>query len=176
MGANRDVAQAAFDRHGTSTRFMDDRSSFRSSLSPEVQHSLRDLARGMLSDWSLRHRSIKKRVALWLYQYRDLRLGKALLTTSVEEQESVRRFLGGKCRVEMIPNGCAFPPQQSSIEDLRILRQKSSRLMIAMGRLHSVKQFDRLIKAWALVRPSGWRLEIIGPCERGLQQGPSSAH
>ena len=49
--------------------------------------------RGMLEPWSLKQKWIKKRIARWLYQDRDLKLAAALHATAESEAEQFRRGL-----------------------------------------------------------------------------------
>ena len=64
--------------------------------------------RGMLEPWSLKQKWLKKRIARWLYQDRDLRLAAALHATAESEAEQFRR-LGFKNQIIISPNGVNVP-------------------------------------------------------------------
>ena len=124
-------------------------------------------ARGMLADWALGHKALKKKVAWKLYQQRDLKNASCLLASTKFEQQDIEALLPGS-RVVAIPNGCATRP--ADIEDSYVLPGPSGiRWALAMGRLHPVKGYAELIEAWASFNPPGWKLAIAGPDEAGYR-------
>jgi glycosyltransferase involved in cell wall biosynthesis len=44
---------------------------------------------------------------------------------------------------------------------------KSPRTALFVGRIYPVKGLPMLVEAWAKVRPSGWKMQIVGPDEAG---------
>ena len=64
--------------------------------------------RGMLEPWSLCQKWLKKRIARWLYQDRDLKCAAALHATAESEAEQFRR-LGFRNPVIVSPNGVNVP-------------------------------------------------------------------
>jgi glycosyltransferase involved in cell wall biosynthesis len=120
--------------------------------------------RGMLEPWSLSHKRIKKRVAWYLYQRRDLRRATYLHATAEEERQNVQRFNLG-VPVHVVPNGVALP----ALSDLRQFPQEhgEERIALYMGRIHSIKGLPLLLRAWSAIRPRNWRLVIAGPDETG---------
>ena len=64
--------------------------------------------RGMLEPWSLQQKWLKKRIARWLYQDRDLKCAAALHATAESEAEQFRR-LGFKNSIIVSPNGVNVP-------------------------------------------------------------------
>lgn len=119
--------------------------------------------RGMLSNWALHHRGLKKRVAWWLYQKHDLATAQALHATSAEEAAAFRAA-GLTQPIAIIPNGVEFPPApRSSLPAAR----SSLRTALFLGRIHPIKGLLNLVNAWAQVRPIGWRLVIAGRDEAG---------
>lgn len=114
--------------------------------------------RGMLSDWCVRHKGYRKQAALLLYQRRDLEDAAFLHVTSEDERRDVRRWISHD-RVVVVPNGCSMPPSGSVMRPV----SDGTRLAVSVCRLHPVKQLDVLIRAWAKLRPQGWRLVIAGP-------------
>ena len=64
--------------------------------------------RGMLEPWSLKQKWLKKRLARWLYQDRDLKCAAALHATAGSEAEQFRK-LGFKNPIIVSPNGVNVP-------------------------------------------------------------------
>jgi glycosyltransferase involved in cell wall biosynthesis len=116
--------------------------------------------RGMLSGWALDQKRRKKQVAWRLYQRRDLRSAHLLHATSATEVEDIRQA-GLRQPVAVIPNGVEVPgPFRSSAPT-------SPREALFLSRLHPGKGALDLVRAWARVRPEGWRLVLAGPDEDG---------
>jgi glycosyltransferase involved in cell wall biosynthesis len=123
--------------------------------------------RGMLADWALGHKALKKKLAWNLYQKRDLEAAACLVASSEFEQSDVAALLPDS-RVAVVPNGCDERPK-----DLKIQHERPDgetvRWALAIGRLHPVKGYAELIEAWAKVIPRGWKLAIAGPDEGGYR-------
>lgn len=129
--------------------------------------------RGMLEPWSLRHKKWKKKIALGLYQMRDL-ASAHLLHATADTEACGFRALGLTNPICIIPNGVnVSPPRDVSVRDGDI------KTALFMSRIHPKKGLPLLIDAWATVRPSGWRLMIAGPDEAGhlseVKRGVSAA-
>lgn len=123
--------------------------------------------RGMLEPWAMRHKPLKKRLAWWLYQKRDLGYAAALHATAEREAVHVRSLLP-KVPTFVIPNGIDAPPTPDRpAQVLRSLRQDGSRTALFVGRIYPVKGLPMLIHAWGRVRPPGWQMRIVGPDEAG---------
>ena len=67
--------------------------------------------RGMLEPWSLKQKWLKKRIARWLYQDRDLR-GAAALHATAASEEAQFRALGFGQPVIVSPNGVNVPREE----------------------------------------------------------------
>jgi len=116
---------------------------------------------GMLEPWALSHKSLKKNIALWLYQRRVFDESNVLLATSSAEYENIRE-LGFLAPVAVIPNGIEFP----KIQELRPTKDlHRTRKVLFLSRVSVKKGLINLVQAWAKVRPLGWRLQIVGPDE-----------
>ena len=119
--------------------------------------------RGMLAPWALNHKALKKKLAWWFYQKRDLASANMLHATSEAEGADIERLALGP-RVVVIPNGVFWgdmpAPRASPCVNGR-------RTALFLGRLYPVKGLPLLIDAWAKVRPPGWRLVLAGPDEQG---------
>lgn len=122
--------------------------------------------RGMLEPWCLAHKAWKKRVALALYQRRALNKVDLFFATAEQELESIRR-LGLRQPIAVVPNGVNVSPIG---EDARVSREAAMRQALFLSRVHPVKGLMNLVRAWATVQPSGWRLVIAGPNEGGHWQ------
>ena len=121
--------------------------------------------RGMLEPWALGQKPLKKRLALALFQRRDLESARAFVATSEMECEGLRRF-GLKQPVAVIPNGVDFDDAAAS--DLGgARRQDGERIALFLSRVHPKKGVLELVQAWGQVAPAGWRLRIAGPDEGG---------
>lgn len=116
-----------------------------------------------LSKWSLRYKSIDKRLALWAYQRSVLRTAALFHATAENEAEDLRA-MGLKQPIAVLPNGITLPPPPS-----RDAANMSPRIALFLSRLHPKKGLLNLIDAWTRVRPSDWRLVIAGPDYGGCQ-------
>jgi glycosyltransferase involved in cell wall biosynthesis len=109
---------------------------------------------------------MKKRVALWAYQRRDLETVSAFVATSELEAIGIREF-GLSQPIAIIPNGIDLPPV--AIDRPRV--GNGPRIALFLGRIHPAKGLLNLIEVWARTKPRGWVLHIAGPDEGGhLQQ------
>ena len=99
--------------------------------------------RGMLEPWSLRQKRLKKRIARWLYQDRDLRCAAALHATAESEAEQFKT-LGFKNPIIISPNGVNVPssliPHPSSLNH--------EKRLLFMSRMHPKKGVLELVEAW----------------------------
>ncbi len=120
--------------------------------------------RGMLEPWALAYRSWKKRLALLLYQRRDLASAVLLVATAEQEAENFRQ-LGLRQPIAIIPNGTDLPEWRDRADS-----KGSPRTMLFLSRIHQIKGLLNLVQAWQTVRPSGWKMIIAGPDEGGHQQ------
>lgn len=118
--------------------------------------------RGMLEPWSLNHKAFKKKVAMYLYQGNVLRHTDLFVATSMQELESIRA-LGLRQPVAVIPNGIDFPFHNGD----RPHKSTKPLQALFLSRIHPKKGLLNLVRAWAQVRPDGWRLVIAGPDEGG---------
>jgi len=114
--------------------------------------------RGMLYPQALAKKAWKKRLALWLYQKRDLAEAACIQATCPEELRFYRE-LGFRNPVAVIPNAVELPP------DLPEPEVKSGTFRIGyLGRLHPRKRVERLLYALASPEMRGMDAEcrIIG--------------
>lgn len=116
---------------------------------------------GCLESWALGHRKLKKQVALAVYQRRVLQNASMLVATAGQELESIRA-LGLAGPVAVIPNGVDLVSAPKR-------RAGSVRKILFLSRIHPQKGLDDLVRAWARVRQSGWRVVIAGPSAGGYE-------
>lgn len=113
--------------------------------------------RGMLEPWSLQQKWLKKRIARFLYQDRDLKKAAALHATAESEKEQFRK-LGFKNYCIVSPNGVNLPlsqPQPSTSTS------DAMRRALFVSRMHPKKGVMELVEAWARVKPEGWICELV---------------
>lgn len=119
--------------------------------------------RGMLEPWAMKQKWLKKRLAWWTYQRRDLQSAARIHATSELEKQAIEA-LGIKTPCVVIPNGVEIPdsvavqPKSHDSGKMRVL---------FLSRLHPKKGADLLVEAWARVHPSGWECVIAGPDDSG---------
>jgi glycosyltransferase involved in cell wall biosynthesis len=120
----------------------------------------------MLEPWSWQHKRLKKVIAWYAYQRRDLKACASIHATSEMEAKTISK-LGLKCPTWTIPNGIVWPEQVPSLRKTKILQNgdEHTRTAVFLGRLYPVKGLPLLLDAWAKVRPSGWQLKLVGPDE-----------
>lgn len=126
--------------------------------------------RGMLEPWALEFKARKKKLAWMLYQQRIVASAAAVVATSEQECENVKRLFP-KLPVAIIPNGVDLPVL-SDASSARIPRAGGGTLLF-MSRIHPVKNLIGLLHAWKLLPPEladGWRFAIAGPDEAGHAQ------
>lgn len=117
--------------------------------------------RGMLEPWALKYKATKKQLAWWFYQRRSLKYASVLHATSDMEAVGLRA-LGLRAPIAVIPNGVNVPP-----DPVRASKSNRPRTALFLSRIHPKKGLFNLVTAWEKVRPSGWRLLIVGPDEGG---------
>lgn len=118
---------------------------------------------GMLEPWSLAHKAWKKKLAMALFQWRDLEEAQLLVATSSVEHENIRR-LGLRQPVAIIPNGVDL---NVGAIPATLAQADRQRVALFLSRVHPVKGLLNLVRAWAQLAPVGWRLRIAGPDEAG---------
>ncbi len=113
---------------------------------------------GMLTPWAVHYKWLKKKMAWWLYQKKDLQRAAALHVTMPNEEDDVRR-MGLKNPVMVVPLGVRMPdltPRDIAIQ---------GRVALFVGRVARIKALPNLIGA--MVMSNGWRLRIVGPDQEG---------
>jgi glycosyltransferase involved in cell wall biosynthesis len=120
----------------------------------------------MLEPWALSQKPLKKRLALRLFQRRDLETARAFVATAGMEYEHLRR-LGLHQPVAVIPNGVTLPATNPLSMAPAGRPGDRERVALFLSRLHPKKGVLELVRAWSQLAPVGWRLRIAGPDEGG---------
>jgi glycosyltransferase involved in cell wall biosynthesis len=116
--------------------------------------------RGMLEPWALQQSALRKKIARRLFQDASLVNAACIHATSMMEARSVRSA-GFNNPIAVIPNGVTIPSQLPA----RLNRPEKIKQALFLSRIHPKKGLLNLIRAWAELKPVGWRLVIVGPDE-----------
>ena len=135
---------------------------------------------GMTAPWAMRYKWLKKKIAWWMFQKRDLCQAAAIHCTTEQEAEWNRRLGPGKCFVAPLGTDEIF----NRVEHV----ERVERVLLLVGRVHPVKGLENLIRAWGIVKlwncgntklckcgngasgecpAANWKLRIVGPDEGG---------
>ena len=114
--------------------------------------------RGMLEPWSLSQKRWKKRLALKLYQMKDLNTSACIFATAEMEAQHIRE-LGVKVPISVIPNGIETDGYAS-----RTSKECVKKQVLFLSRIHVKKGIELLIDAWKKLIDDyiGWKLLIVG--------------
>ncbi len=125
---------------------------------------------GMLEQWALRQKRLKKALYAALVEIRRMERAACLRALSSDEVDDYRR-LGLTNPIAIIPNG--IDPQASATPDLfreayPLLAGK--RIVLFLGRLHQKKGLQLLLQAWARIsKGDDVHLVIAGPDSENIQ-------
>lgn len=110
--------------------------------------------RGMLEPWSLSQKRWKKKLAMMLYQMKDLQKAACIFTTAEMEAQHVRE-LGVKVPMSVIPNGIETDGYacRPSMEGVK-------KQILFLSRVHVKKGIEILIEAFCKLRDE--RLKLRG--------------
>lgn len=115
---------------------------------------------GMLEPWALNVSKLKKKVALELFQRKDLEAASCIHATAKSEAETIRK-LGFTNPIAVIPNGIDLSEFPISIKE----RKKGKRTLLFLSRIHPKKGIEFLIDAWFRLDSNfrqDWQIEIAG--------------
>ncbi len=117
--------------------------------------------RGMLEPWSLSQSKWKKKLAMMLYQKKDLQDASCIFTTAEMEAEHVRN-LGVNVPMSVIPNGIETDGYacRTSIDGVK-------KQILFLSRIHEKKGIELLIDAFKMIRDESldfkdWSVVIVG--------------
>jgi glycosyltransferase involved in cell wall biosynthesis len=124
---------------------------------------------GCLERWSLHQNPWRKHAAMLLYQRRCLANAAAFHATSMLEARNVRA-LGLRQPIAIINNGIESPPALTAGTAGTAGTATMPRRALFLSRLHRKKGVLDLLAVWAMLRPAGWMLRIVGPDDHGYRQ------
>ncbi len=113
--------------------------------------------RGMLEPWSLSQKSLKKRLALSIFQKYFLQKANCLHATSQSEADNFRKI--------GLTNPIAVVPNSLDLRKYFVSTKKRQNKILFLSRIHPKKGLEILIEAISLIEMSilqNWKVEIIG--------------
>lgn len=116
--------------------------------------------RGALEPWCLKQKAMKKKLAMMLYQKKDLQKAAAILTTADMEAQHLRE-LGLTAPLAVIPNGIDVTEYQCRTADYIPNIKKQ---IVFLSRIHQKKGIEILINVWEKMRADypDWKVVIAG--------------
>jgi len=130
--------------------------------------------RGMLEEWSLGRAKLKKGVAWWLFERKNIESAALFHATSESEAEAIASALRIRMRIRIkepkiivAPNGVDVPEKipGREVSEKRFPKLKGKKWIVFMSRIHPKKGLLELAEAWMTLREkySEWVLVIAGP-------------
>jgi len=118
--------------------------------------------KGMLYPEGLRKSSVFKKLAMALYQKRDLQSATCIHATCEQEYEFIRDCGISKTPVAIIPNAVDIAGIKKKSPDMY-----GSKRVGFVGRFAPIKNLEVLLNAWAKsrVESDGWKLVLVGDGE-----------
>ncbi len=111
--------------------------------------------RGMLEPYILERHPLRKKIAMLLYQRRDIKKAICIHASSEKEKQNIVK-LDFKTNIIVIPNGIKI----SSITNFK--EKICSYKIVFLSRIHSQKGIELLLEAWKNIDYKKWSLEIAG--------------
>lgn len=115
---------------------------------------------GMLEPWAINTGKWKKKVAMILFQRRDLANANCIHATASMEAKNIRK-LGFKNPIAVIPVGITLSEFPQKITN----KEKVKKTVLFLSRIHPKKGIELLIEAWKKLDKSitaNWQVEIAG--------------
>lgn len=113
---------------------------------------------GCLEPWAIGYRAWKKKIALSLYQKRDLKSASGFHATAFQEAIHLRE-LGLLQPIAVIPVGVSLPAPFQKINGTDAGRCRTA---LFLSRIHPVKGILKLLDVWAELKPDSWALMLAG--------------
>ena len=118
--------------------------------------------RGCLEPWCLKHKALKKKLALFLYQKNDLQKATCILATSKMEATNIRN-IGINAPIAVIPNGIDVSEYRCRQSEINVKKQ-----ICFISRIHQKKGLELLIEVWSKLykKYPEWNIIIAGNGEK----------
>ena len=116
---------------------------------------------GMLDTWDISHHGARKRLAMWLYQKKDLLKVSALHACSMVEVTTIQSYKLG-IPVACIPIGVDVPEDISCPPVAPEFLNPNKKTALFLSRIHPKKGLELLIECWSQLQPENWQLIIAG--------------
>lgn len=116
---------------------------------------------GMLDPWAVKNSALKKKIAGYLFEYKNLKKCDCIHALCKSELKSIRQF-GLKNDIAIIPNGVDLRTQFISNKKNKI------KTLLYLGRVHPKKGIKELINGLAIIKNidsdifNEWNLRIAG--------------
>lgn len=131
---------------------------------------------GMLTPWAMNNKKLKKLLAWFLYQRKDLKKASLIHATAQSEVEDVRR-LGLKNNVVVAPLGVRIDGRVDSFAEVSASKKRvecidRKKTLLFVSRVQRKKGLLNLVRAWAKLkqessaryaRINDWKVRIVGP-------------
>lgn len=115
--------------------------------------------RGTLEPWSLRQKYLKKKLALFCYQRKDLSNAICIHATAIEEAKNIRE-LGFKNHIAVIPNAIDV-----NFYTLKSWSGEKKKTISFLSRIHPKKGIEMFLEAWSRLPATiiqDWSIKIAG--------------
>lgn len=121
--------------------------------------------RGSLEPWSLKQKQLKKKLAMMLYQKKDIQDAACIIATADMERDNLRK-LGFTNPIAVIPNGIdisEYPCRND--EDKKNIKKQ----ILFLSRIHPKKGIELLVDAWKEIYTEfpDWRVVVAGNGDEG---------
>lgn len=117
---------------------------------------------GMLDSWALNNSKTKKRIALLLFERKNLNSADCIHALCEQEYYDIRK-IAPKVPIAIIPNGINLPIEFA-------INPKRIKTLLFLGRVHPKKGLENLIDAWLQLNNCEWKLLIVGPDENDYKE------
>ncbi|MGC4095639.1 MAG: glycosyltransferase [Nitrospira sp.] len=130
--------------------------------------------RGMLDDWAMHRRRLRKHLAWQIFERESLQIAKLIHATSFPEAEGVRK-LGFSQPIAVIPNGVDLPNLDDIPGRSHVVSQfphlQHKKWLFFLSRIHPKKGLQELVRSWAKLHSDfpEWHLIISGPDSEGYR-------
>jgi len=120
--------------------------------------------RGMLENWALQFRSMKKTLAWHGFEKKNLETASAFHATSPGEAAAIRA-LGLSQPIYQIPNGVEIPSLTTDPSRINLPPDLQGPFLLFLSRIHEKKGIELLLSVWLELRKKfpDWSLVIAGP-------------